>query len=149
MSEINRSSGWRILIADDDELTRRGTRRLLESRRKTEAWEVENGKEAVEKAQVLRPDLAILNSSLPILDGFGAAREIQKCAPETRILILSLVRTDALTEALRKIAVTGYLRKSESAELFLRRVDAALQNVRESESEQMLPEFLKRVLASF
>ena len=68
---------------------RRGTRALLESRGGTEVWEAKDGKEAIEKTRELKPDLVILDVSMPLLDGFSAAREIKTfLRPQTRILIV-------------------------------------------------------------
>jgi DNA-binding NarL/FixJ family response regulator len=127
MTEATQKSGWHILIADDHELIRRGTRSLLESRINTEVWEAENGREAVDKARTLKPDLVILDVSMPLLDGFSAAREIKQFAPETRILVVSLSRTDAFMDVARKIGVNGYVMKSEGSEALLKAVNAALE----------------------
>jgi DNA-binding NarL/FixJ family response regulator len=125
--EKTRDSCWRILLADDHELIRRGTRSLLESLHNTEVLEAENGREAVEKTRELKPDLVILDVSMPVLDGFSAAREIRKFAPETQILIVSLSRTEAFIEVARRIGVSGYVTKSEGADALLRAVDAAFK----------------------
>ena len=128
MTEATRKFSWHILIADDHELIRRGTRSLLESRIDTEVWEAENGREAVDKARTLKPDLVILDVSMPLLDGFSAARKIKEFAPETRILVVSLSRTDAFIDVARKIGVNGYVLKSEGSEALLKAVNAALEN---------------------
>ena len=121
-------AGCRILIADDHELMRRGTRSLLESRDGTEVWEARDGKEAVEKTRELKPDLVILDVSMPLLDGFSAAREIKTFAPQTRILIVSLDRSDTFVDVARKIGVSGYLTKSEGSQVLLGAVNAALKS---------------------
>ena len=83
----------RILIADDHEMVRRGIRSLVESRFDIEVSEASDGREAVEKTVDLKPDLVILDVSMPLLDGFSAAMEIRKVAPETAILILTFQKT--------------------------------------------------------
>jgi DNA-binding NarL/FixJ family response regulator len=128
MIEATQKPGWHILVADDHELIRKGTRSLLESRGNTKVWEAENGREAVEKTRELKPDLVILDVSMPLLDGFSAAREIIEFAPETRILIVSLTRTDAFVAVAHKIGVSGYLTKSEGSEALLNAVNATLMN---------------------
>ncbi|HVB54965.1 MAG TPA: response regulator transcription factor [Candidatus Acidoferrales bacterium] len=128
MIETTPTSAWRILIADDHELIRKGTRSLLESRGNTEVYEAEDGKEAVEKARELKPDLVILDISMPLLDGFSAAREIKKVAPDTPILIVSLGRTVAFVEIAKKIGVSGYLTKTEGSTALLKAVDALLRH---------------------
>jgi YesN/AraC family two-component response regulator len=69
----------RILIADDHEMIRRGVRSVLESRRDVDVCEAQNGAEAVEKTKEMNPDLVILDVSMPVLDGFTAARQIKRC----------------------------------------------------------------------
>ena len=76
----------RILIADDHEIMRRGVRSVLESRREVDVC----GLEAVQKTKELKPDLVILDVSMPLLDGFSAARQIKEMSPLTPILIFSL-----------------------------------------------------------
>lgn len=126
LEETTRKSGWHILIADDHELVRRGTRSLLESLGDMRVSEVTNGREAVEKTQELNPDLVILDISMPVLDGFSAAREIRRLSPHTRILFVSLNRTEAFVDVARKIGVSGYVTKSEGSAVLLRVVTAVL-----------------------
>lgn len=128
MTKTTPHSCWRILVADDHELIRTGTRFLLESRCKAEVREAANGKEAVEKTTEWKPDLVILDVSMPLLDGFSAAREIRKVVPETQILIVSFNRTEAFQDVARRIGVSGYLTKSEGSEALLAAVAAALEN---------------------
>ena len=118
----------RILIADDHEMMRRGVRSVLESRPDVEVCEAQNGAEAVEKTKEINPDLVILDVSMPVLDGFSAARKIKTVAPLTPILIFSLHRTDAFVEIAQKIGVSGYITKTEGAQTLLKAVEAALHN---------------------
>jgi DNA-binding NarL/FixJ family response regulator len=116
----------RILIADDHEMMRRGLRSLLESCRDIEVLEARDGGEAVQKTRDARPDLVILDVSMPVLDGFTAAAEIQRVAPGTPILILSFQRTETFAEIARKIGVSGYLTKGDDSATLLREIDAAM-----------------------
>jgi diguanylate cyclase (GGDEF)-like protein/PAS domain S-box-containing protein len=119
----------RVLIADDHEMVRRGIRTLLESfHRDIQVLEASNGREAVEKAIGLKPDLVILDVSMPLLDGFSAAREIRKVAAGTPILILTFEKSRALTEMAKSIGVNGFITKDEDAHTLLRAVDAAMGN---------------------
>lgn len=105
----------RILIADDHDLLRRGVKTLLESH---EGWEVcgeaKTGREAVEKAEHLRPDIAILDIGMPDLNGVEAARRIKKASAGTEILILSLHYSDQLIREIVDAGVRGYIVKSDS-----------------------------------
>ena len=117
-----------VLIADDHEIMRRGIRSVLESRDDIEVYEAENGKEAIAKTHQLRPHLVILDVSMPVLDGFSAAREIKKAFPQIPILIFSLDRTEAFTKVAKKIGVNGYISKNDVGETLLKAIDAALNN---------------------
>ena len=117
-----------VLIADDHEIMRRGIRAVLESREDIEVYEAENGKEAIDKTHEFKPHLVILDVSMPVLDGFSAAREIKKAFPQIPILIFSLDRTEAFTEVAKKIGVSGYLSKNDVGETLLKAIDAALNN---------------------
>lgn len=119
----------RILIADDHEFVRRGVRALLESRDGFEVcFEAANGQEAVEKARELKPDLIILDITMPILSGFDAARKIKEFSPETPIVILSMHRDKEYVEEAQKIGIQGYVRKSQAALTLVTAVDAVLQD---------------------
>ena len=104
----------RILIADDHDLMRRGLRSLLESSGWTVCAEVATGPEAVEKATQLRPDIAILDITMPRLNGIDAARKIQKSCPRTEILILSAHYSDQLTQEIVSAKINGYVLKSDA-----------------------------------
>jgi len=117
-----------VLIADDHEIMRRGIRSVLESRDDIEVYEAENGKEAIAKTHELQPHLVILDVSMPVLDGFSAAREIKKAFPQIPILIFSLDRTEAFTKVAKKIGVNGYISKNDVGETLLKAIDAALNN---------------------
>jgi DNA-binding NarL/FixJ family response regulator len=119
----------RILLADDHEAVRRGLRALLETQ---DQWKVcgeaEDGREAVEKTKSLKPDMVILDISMPTLSGFGAARLIREVSPETPILVYSMHRSPAFLEEARRIGVNGYISKSEDGPTLLMAVDAVQHN---------------------
>jgi DNA-binding NarL/FixJ family response regulator len=91
----------RILIADDHEIVRKGVCSILESRKDIEiCGEASNGQEAVQKALQLNPDLVILDVTMPVLDGFAAARQVKEVLPNVPILMLSMHdANDAVREA--------------------------------------------------
>jgi DNA-binding NarL/FixJ family response regulator len=128
MTKMAHKSSWKILVADDHELIRRGTRSLLESWGKAEVWEARHGNEAVEKARELKPDLVILDISMPLVDGFSAAREIRKFAPDIKILIFSVNKTEAFAKVADKLGVNGYLTKSESSGALLEMIEDILND---------------------
>ena len=121
----------RILIADDHEVMRNTLRMLLESRGDFEVCgEASDGSEAISKTKDLKPDLVILDISMPNVDGFEAARVIRKFLPEVRILILSVHRAKEMLEEAKKIGVNGFITKSEKGQVLLSAVDTVLQDRR-------------------
>jgi DNA-binding NarL/FixJ family response regulator len=105
----------RILIVDDHDLMRRGVKALLQSHA---SWEVvgeaHTGREAVAKAEELKPDVVILDISMPDLNGIEAARRIRKSSPNTEVLILSVHYSDQLIRDILEAGVRGYIVKSDS-----------------------------------
>jgi DNA-binding NarL/FixJ family response regulator len=105
----------RILIADDHDLMRRGLRAILESH---PGWTIcaegHTGREAVEKAKELRPEIAVLDITMPELNGIEAARKIRKVSPNTEILMLSVHYSDQLVRDVVQAGVRGYIVKSDS-----------------------------------
>src|SRR5437667_11537433 len=81
----------RILIADDHEIIRRGVRSLLEARPNNYdiCGEAVDGRDAIDQAAKLRPDLVIMDVSMPVLNGLEATRTIRKLVPETDVIILT------------------------------------------------------------
>ena len=106
----------RILIADDHDLVRRGIRELLQS---YPVWsicaEAKTGRDAVAKSEALKPDIAILDISMPDLNGLEATRRIRKASPRTEVLILSMHSSDHLTREILDTGARGYILKSDSA----------------------------------
>ena len=105
----------RILIADDHDLMRRGVKTLLQSH---VGWEVcgeaKTGREAVDKAGKLKPDVVILDIGMPDLNGVEAARRIRKASAATEVLILSMHYSDQLIREIVEAGVRGYVVKSDS-----------------------------------
>jgi DNA-binding NarL/FixJ family response regulator len=105
----------RILVADDHPLMRRGIKSLIGSH---VGWEIcgeaHTGREAVTKADQLRPHIVILDISMPDLNGVDAAKRIRRVLPETEILMLSVHYSDQLILDILKVGVRGYIVKSDS-----------------------------------
>jgi DNA-binding NarL/FixJ family response regulator len=105
----------RILIADDHDLMRRGVKALLQIRSDWEiCGEANTGREAVSMSEELKPDIVILDISMPDLNGVEAARRIRKASPGTEILILSVHYSDQLIREIVDAGVRGYIVKSDS-----------------------------------
>jgi DNA-binding NarL/FixJ family response regulator len=118
-----------LLIADDHEIVRKGLRTVLETHQGwTVAAEAIDGKDAVEKAKQVKPNVAIMDISMPSMNGLEAARQIIKHLPETRILILSIHDSDALIQRVLQSGARGYLLKSDATRDLVAAVEALLQN---------------------
>jgi DNA-binding NarL/FixJ family response regulator len=118
----------RILIADDHEIVRKGVRAILEARADTEiCGEASNGLEAVKMAADLKPDLIILDYSMPVLDGLGAATRIRHILPKTPILILSMHEGQQVKDAMKLVGAQGFVPKAECANRLLEGVDALMR----------------------
>jgi two-component system, NarL family, nitrate/nitrite response regulator NarL len=90
--------------------------------------EAENGKDTIEKANALKPDLIILDITMPVLNGFEAAREIRKTMPRVPILILSMHESSHLIGEAKRIGVQGYVTKTQVASTLLEAVDRLLRH---------------------
>ena len=113
------------MVADDHDLVRRGLKMLLESHA---GWKViaeaHSGREAVTMAEELRPDIAIMDISMPELNGIEAARKIKKISPNTEMLILSMHHTDQLVREIIETGAKGYIIKSDSDRSLVAAVEA-------------------------
>jgi DNA-binding NarL/FixJ family response regulator len=115
----------RILIADDHHVVRTGLRALLESKT---GWQVcaeaANGREAVEKAGQLKPDVAVLDIGMPLLNGVEATRQIRKLSPNTEILILTMHDSELLVQEVLGAGAHGYILKDDADRNLIAAVDA-------------------------
>jgi DNA-binding NarL/FixJ family response regulator len=119
----------RILVADDQEGVRKRVIATLTSRKGFEVCgEAGTGKEAVQLAKELKPDLIVLDITMPEINGLDAARHVQNFAPDTPILILSVHKSRQLMEEARKVGVRGYVTKGEAVQKLVQAVDAVLQD---------------------
>ncbi|MGA7928276.1 MAG: response regulator transcription factor [Candidatus Sulfotelmatobacter sp.] len=118
-------SGLRILIADDHEVARKGIRSLLETHA---GWEVcgeaRDGREAVEYASQLKPDVLLLDIGMPNLNGLDAARQILAILPEARILILTVHDSEQVVREVLAAGARGFLLKSDTGRDLLAAVEA-------------------------
>jgi DNA-binding NarL/FixJ family response regulator len=137
----------RILIADDHGLVRRGARAILHSRR---GWrvvgEAVDGREAVQKAIDLKPDVAVVDIGMPELDGVEVARQIREAVPDTEVLVLTMHESDQMVRRALDAGARGYLLKSDLTESLVKAVKDVSQGKRfltPKVSEIVLEGFLK------
>jgi len=114
----------RILIADDHEVARRGIRSFLEAH---PGWEIcgeaKDGREAVECANKMKPDVVLLDIGMPGLNGLEAARQIHATWPEIRILILTMHDTEQVVQEVLAVGARGFLLKSDAGRDLVAAVD--------------------------
>jgi DNA-binding NarL/FixJ family response regulator len=136
----------RILIADDHEVVRSGLRAILEAH---EGWEVvaeaENGKDAVAKALASKPDVTIIDYSLPVINGIEATRQIRARLPDAQILIFTMHDSDVLVGALLEAGARAYLLKSDAKQYLIAAVESLVNKkpfFTGRVSEQLLKSYL-------
>jgi len=121
----------RILVADDHALVRRGIRAVLHSQ---PAWrvvgEAANGREAVEKAMKLKPDVVVLDVSMPELDGLEVARQVRDAVPGAKVLVLTMHESDQMVRRALDAGAQGYLLKSDLTDSLTKAVKAVAEGKR-------------------
>ena len=115
----------RILLADDHSIVRRGLKELLEDH---VGWsvcaEAATGREAVEMAVKHRPQIAVLDLSMPELNGLEATRRIRQAVPETEVLVFTMHESEELVREVLAAGARGYLLKSDAADQLVPAVES-------------------------
>src|SRR5919106_1035426 len=105
----------RLLLADDHTVVRQGLRKVLEDRPEWEVVaEAGDGREAVRLAEIHKPDVAILDVAMPLLNGIETTRQISRKSPMTRVLVLSMHADEAYVTQILQAGATGYLLKDSA-----------------------------------
>src|SRR5260221_3496126 len=119
----------RILIADDHEVVRRGLCTLLQSH---EGWEIcgeaNDGREAVEKAKQVNPDVVILDVGMPNLNGLAAARQLIQQNPQQKVIVLTITDSDQVIREALDAGARGFVLKSDAARDLVSAVEALQRN---------------------
>jgi DNA-binding NarL/FixJ family response regulator len=138
----------RIVVVDDHAVVRRGVRALLEGQ---PGWEViaeaTTGREAVEVAKRLQPDVVVMDMSLPELNGLDATRQILKESPRTEVLVLTMHHSEELARDVLQAGARGYVLKSDADESLVAAVDTLRQHkpfLTSSVTEFVLDDYLRR-----
>jgi DNA-binding NarL/FixJ family response regulator len=114
----------RVLIADDHDATRKGVGTILSKGGIEVCGEASNGVEAVTNAVQLRPDIVILDLTMPVMSGFEAAKELRRVLPDIPILFYSMHGSDQLIKELRRVGVKGFVSKSDISKALPEAVNA-------------------------
>lgn len=104
----------RILLADDHSMFRQGLKALLEREGFEVVGEAADGHEAVRLARSLDPNVAVLDLSMPLLNGIDAAREILRHVPRTQVVMLTMCEEDVFTLEALRAGVRGYVLKAQA-----------------------------------
>lgn len=115
----------RILVADDHEMVRKGLRTVLESK---PGWQIcgeaEDGRQAVNKARELRPDIVVLDLTMPGLNGLEATRRICSTLPDTQVLVLTMHDSEQLMYEVLAAGARGYVLKSDAGTAIYQAVES-------------------------
>jgi DNA-binding NarL/FixJ family response regulator len=118
----------RILIADDHAMMRKGLRTVIEPH---PGWEIcgesTTGTEALEQTKLLKPDLIVLDVSMPVLNGLEVAHRISKSMPEVKILLFTMHNSPQFTKDIAKTGARGYVCKSSGEELLTQAIETVLR----------------------
>lgn len=122
-------STTRIVLADDHDVVRRGLRAVLEARQDLEVCgEAATGREAVELTRELKPDVVVLDISMPELNGLEATRQILKAHPQTEVLVLTVHESESLIHEVLDAGGRGYILKSDASKDLIAAVEALRQH---------------------
>ena len=118
----------RILLADDHTVVRQGLRKVLEERPEWQVVaEAGDGRDAVRLAEQHKPDVAVVDVAMPLLNGIEATRQITKRAPQTKVLVLSMYSDEAYVTQMLKAGAKGYLLKDSADVDLMQAVQAVTQ----------------------
>jgi DNA-binding NarL/FixJ family response regulator len=120
----------RVLLVDDNSAVRSLVRQLFELEPDFEiAGEADNGQDAVEKAENLKPDLIILDLSMPVMTGFDAAPKLRKLLPDTRIILFTVQEGSEVERQARAVGIHAVVPKNQAASALVLKAQALLASI--------------------
>lgn len=135
----------RVIVCDDHALFREGVKTILGSQPEFEVvGEAEDGREAVDLAVRLQPDVALMDISMPVLKGFDAARRIKKERPEVKVLILTVYDDEDLVARCLDAGASGYVLKDSPPTQLVYAIEAVSRG-----QQYMSPRVLTSVIRQF
>ncbi|MBI4458610.1 MAG: response regulator transcription factor, partial [Acidobacteria bacterium] len=109
------SASIRILLADDHQIVRQGLRRILEENPDMEVvGEASDGRQAVQMALETKPQVVVMDLSMPQMNGMEAIRQLSKRLPSTKVLVLSMYSDESYVVQVLEAGATGYLLKDSA-----------------------------------
>ncbi len=112
-----------VLLADDHAILRKGIRMLIDSQADMEVvGEAKTGREAIEEARRLKPDIVVMDISMPELNGIEATRQIGESLPQTRVVALSMHKDSVYVREILRAGARGYLVKDSEDDDLLRAI---------------------------
>lgn len=115
----------KVLLADDHTIVRKGIRSLLDDEAEIEVvGEAEDGRETLEKVETLSPDVVLMDSTMPILNGLEATRQIKKRFPDVKILVLTMHTNEVYIYQFLKAGASGYLVKQTAPQELMMAIEA-------------------------
>lgn len=125
ISQSPHSGNIRVLLADDHFIVRQGLRALLDSEPRCEVLgEASTGREVVEQAVNLKPNVVILDARMPELNGIEATRRIRKQVPDSQVLVLTMHDSEHLIRELLRAGALGYVLKTDAAQDLIRALES-------------------------
>lgn len=125
---MNKKNKKTIYLADDHTILREGLKLILADKKRYDIiGESGDGKEALEEIKQLKPDIVLLDISMPTMSGIEIARYIRNYYPQIRIVILTRHDNEVYVEQLLKFGINGYVLKENAAQDLARAIEAAIQ----------------------
>jgi len=125
-----------VVLADDHGLVRAGVRALLRAAGIDVVAEAEDGRQLLQEVRRERPDVALVDVSMPTLDGLEAARRVAECSPNTRVIMLSMHEDRKYAECAAAVGAWAYLGKDEAPERLADVIERVVSGERFLESRQ-------------
>ena len=134
-----------VFLADDHTIVRQGLAKLLEVEPHFKVvGEAENGRQAVSMVEALKPEIVIMDISMPLLNGIEATRLIKKSRPQTKVIILSMHTHDRYIDELINLGVSGYLLKDSTGADIIKAISAAVKG-----DTYLSPSISRRVIEDY
>jgi two-component system response regulator NreC len=141
-----------VILAEDHTIVRKGIRSLLDNEVDIEViGEAENGREAIEKVEQLSPDIILMDSTMPILNGLEATRQIGKRFPEVKVLVLTMHTNEEYIFQFLQVGASGYLVKQSAPNELVAAIHAVFQGdyyLSPSISKTVIEEYVRQAKAA-